>query len=148
MLLILIWMALLPESVAPSQLIDVPVTLFEMSAQVAPPLTEPSSDSPATSAALSVPVIVCAATLVMKSVATPESAEMSIVLIEVVGVSITLLTAMLKTPLLVEPSALEASTVMEWLVAVSKSSSVPLATVTTPVVLLIAKRPPALSVKL
>ena len=35
------------------------------------------------------------------------------------GLSFTLLTAMLNVALLVEPSALVASTVMEWLVAVS-----------------------------
>src|SRR3954470_13946892 len=37
---------------------------------------------------------------------------------------------------------------MRWLVAVSKFSSVPLATVTTPVLLLMANRPPALLVRL
>ena len=41
-----------------------------------------------------------------------------------------------------------ACTVMVWLVADSKLSSLPLATVTTPVVGSMAKRPPALSVRL
>ncbi len=42
------------------------------------------------------------------------------------------------------PSALVARMVMLWEVAASKLSSVPSATLTTPVELLIAKRPPAL----
>jgi hypothetical protein len=52
-------------------------------------------------------------------------------------------TAMLKTWVLKLPSALVARTVMLWLAAASRSSSVPLATVTTPVAPPMAKRPPA-----
>ena len=50
-----------------------------------------------------------------------------------------------KTVSAVEPSTLVARTVMLWLDAASRSSSVPSATVTTPVVLLMVNRPPASS---
>jgi|GEM_PF-5953618 len=42
------------------------------------------------------------------------------------------------------PSVLVATTVMLWLAAASRSSRLPLATVTTPVVASMVKRPPAL----
>ena len=60
--------------------------------------------------------------------------------------SSTSVTVMVKVWVLNEPSATVAWTVMVWLAAVSESSSVPSATVTTPVVASMAKRPPALSV--
>ena len=60
---------LLPDSVAPSQLIAVPLALLVTSVQVVPPSTEPYRISPTASGALSVPVMVCAAVLVRKSVA-------------------------------------------------------------------------------
>ena len=58
------------------------------------------------------------------------------------GASLTFETATVKAWLLVEPSLLVASTVIAWLVAASKFSAP--ARVTTPVVLLMANRPPGL----
>ena len=55
-------------------------------------------------------------------------------------------TLIVKTVSAVEPSALVARTVMVWLDAASRSSRLPSATVTTPVALLMANRPPASSV--
>lgn len=59
-----------------------------------------------------------------------------------------LLTAIVKFAVVAPPMPVLDWTVIVWLVAVSKSSKVPAATVTTPVVALIANRPPALFVRL
>lgn len=68
-------MLLDPESVTPFHEIDVPVTLVVISVQVIPPSTEPSKRSVANKAELKVPVIVCDAVWVLKSLAdVPVSA--------------------------------------------------------------------------
>ena len=76
----------MPESVAPVQEIAVPETLSVMFIQVEPASTDPFRISPAARLAFNVPVMVCAAVLVKKSVSLdPVSAEISIALIVVVG---------------------------------------------------------------
>ena len=58
---------LLPDNVAPLQLIAVPLTIDVISLQVIPPSTEPKRVSPVDNAADNVALIVCAAVLVIKS---------------------------------------------------------------------------------
>ena len=70
-------MELLPTSVAPFQLMAVPLALAVMSIHVLPPLSEPNRVSPDTKAALSVALMVWAALLVMKSMLLPPLAAVS-----------------------------------------------------------------------
>ena len=71
-------MLLAPLRVAPVQLMAVPLAMPVMTLQVLPLSTEPYRMSPTASAALKVPVMVCDAVLVMKSLAlVPLSALMS-----------------------------------------------------------------------
>ena len=65
-----------------------------------------------------------------------------------VGTSFTSVTSIVKLWVLSDVSELVALTEMVWDVAASKFSKEPSATVTTPVVELISKRPSALSVRL
>ena len=79
---------LVPESVAPSQLITVPDTLSVIFIQFEPASTDPFRVSPATRLAFNVPVMVCDAVLVKKSVSlVPVSSEILILLIVVVGIA-------------------------------------------------------------
>ena len=68
-------MLLLPDKVAPVQLMALPLAMLVIVVQVLPPSTEPYKMSPVLSAALSVALMVCAAVCVVKSVAlVPVSA--------------------------------------------------------------------------
>ena len=58
----------LPASVTPFQLKVVPLTLEVMSTQAPPSSSEPNTRSPAASPPLRTPLMVCAETLVTKSV--------------------------------------------------------------------------------
>ena len=60
---------LLPASVTPDQARLVPLTALLRSVQVAPLSSEPKTFSPAASGALRLPVMICEAAVVMKSVA-------------------------------------------------------------------------------
>ena len=99
---------LLPNSVTPSQPTDVPETLLVISVQVAPPSSEPNRVSLPARAWLRVAVMVCPATLVMKSLAlAPESAEMSMPEIVVLGgPSLSVPQIVMVTTLLAVPSRL------------------------------------------
>ena len=82
------WIELVPDKVTPIQLIDVPETISVIFIQFEPASTDPFRVSPATRLAFNVPVMVCNAVLVKKSISlVPVSSEISILLIVVVGIA-------------------------------------------------------------
>ena len=88
-------MLLLPDKVAPVQLMAVPLAMLVIVVQVLPPSTEPYKMSPVLSAALSVALMVCAAVCVVKSVAlVPVSALNTTPLTVSVGAVVSTVTAL------------------------------------------------------